>query len=191
MMPGGIVGHGPAPPAPGGSPPGAGSRAGLGNFQPALPGRIHSAATLAWWVLLLSVRPPYKTTKPARGWQLPVTAGRAFPPARGTGPSSQRIDRRVAVHDQASPPGRKGQGPRGNTDTRRFASLRCTRAATFTLRHWARPAADRVSMCARRSSRRIRRGANLNCLLALMAPPLRLPRRRGNQMAPRSFMATT
>ena len=37
----------PAPPAPGGSPPGAGSRAGLGNFQPALPGRIHSAATLA------------------------------------------------------------------------------------------------------------------------------------------------
>ena len=37
----------PAPPVPGGSPPGTGSRAGLGNFQPALPGRIHPAATAA------------------------------------------------------------------------------------------------------------------------------------------------
>jgi hypothetical protein len=35
----------PAPPLPGGSPPGTGSRAGLGNFQPALPGRFRPAAT--------------------------------------------------------------------------------------------------------------------------------------------------
>ena len=30
---------------PGGEPPGTGSGAELGNFQPALPGRIHPAAT--------------------------------------------------------------------------------------------------------------------------------------------------
>src|SRR5215218_6849395 len=37
----------PAPPGPGGSPPRPGSGAGLGNFQPALLGSIHSAATPA------------------------------------------------------------------------------------------------------------------------------------------------
>src|SRR3954469_19660260 len=45
---GGHLGAWPAPPVPGGEPPGTGSGAELRNFQPALPGRIPPAATAAF-----------------------------------------------------------------------------------------------------------------------------------------------
>src|SRR4051812_1709014 len=65
----------PALPGPGGSPPGPGSGAEPRNFQPALPGRIHPAATKAIYVAL-GVR--HDGTKDVLGLWMEQTEGARF-----------------------------------------------------------------------------------------------------------------